>query len=132
MMNFVKNNLKNLWIKIAIFVAFMPISASATHIIGGDMTYRFVGNNQYEVTLTLRRDCQLGQVSFDPQASIGIYGVGINQPFTLIDEVRISFMESDTVGNTIVSACGFEDQKYVFKGHHIETPLPYHFDKEAI
>lgn len=108
MMNFVKNNLKNLWIKIAIFVAFMPISASATHIIGGDMTYRFVGNNQYEVTLTLRRDCQLGQVSFDPQASIGIYGVGINQPFTLIDEVRISFMESDTVGNTIVSACGFE------------------------
>ncbi len=79
-------------------------NAGATHIIGGQLTYRHLGNNSYEVTLTLRRDCTLGQVGYDDPASVGIFSAATN---TLISEVRIPFMASDTVGNTIVSKCGF-------------------------
>lgn len=108
MMNFLRNNIKSLWLKAIVVLAFLPTSASATHIIGGDITYRFLGGNKYEITLTLRRDCELGQVGFDRSASIGIFGVGTNQPYTLLDELRLPFMASDTIGNTIVSSCGFE------------------------
>ena len=31
--------------------------ASASHQVGGDLTYTCLGNNQYEITLTLYRDC---------------------------------------------------------------------------
>lgn len=82
-----------------------PKQISATHIVGGDITYRNLGANQFEITLTLRRDCELGQIGYDPFASIGIFSARTN---TLITERRIAFMAADTVGNTIVSTCGFE------------------------
>jgi gliding motility-associated-like protein len=79
--------------------------ADATHIVGGDITYKSLGNDNYEITLTLRRDCNLGQVPFDPSASIGIFDPSNNN--ILLKEVRVDFMASDTVGNTIVANCGF-------------------------
>lgn len=51
----------------------------ATHIIGGTMSYKYLGNrdnnkNQYyEITLRLRRDCLKGQAPFDKEAHIGIF-----------------------------------------------------------
>lgn len=107
MINLIQNKIKSLWLFAIVIFIVMPSSLDATHIVGGDMTYRSLGNNRYEVTLTLRRDCQLGQVPFDPRASIGIFGKDSDTEFTLLDEVRIPFMASDTVGNTIVSSCGF-------------------------
>lgn len=53
-------------------------NAGATHIIGGQLTYRHLGNNSYEVTLTLRRDCALGQVGYDDPASVGIFSAATN------------------------------------------------------
>ncbi|MCC7027825.1 MAG: hypothetical protein IT265_12760, partial [Saprospiraceae bacterium] len=49
------------------------IDARATHIVGGDMAYRCLGNNDYEITLTLRRDCINGsqQAPFDDPANVG-------------------------------------------------------------
>ncbi|MGB4959567.1 MAG: hypothetical protein WBO36_08830, partial [Saprospiraceae bacterium] len=85
------------------FVTVFSLQVHATHIIGGDITYRSLGNNIYEISLALRRDCQLGQVDFDPMASIGIFGSD-NQ---FLKEKRLLFMAADTVGNTIISDCGF-------------------------
>lgn len=51
----------------------------ATHIVGGDMFYTYLGNNEYEVTLTVYRDCGPGNVNgtgFDENAQIGIYTTG--------------------------------------------------------
>lgn len=50
-------------------------TAQATHIVGGDLTYRCLGNSQYEIRLTVRRDCLLGdpQAAFDDPAAIGFY-----------------------------------------------------------
>ena len=37
-----------------------PQDIGATHIVGGEMTYRCLGNDFYELTLTVRRDCENG------------------------------------------------------------------------
>ncbi len=46
---------------------------SATHIVGGEITYKCLGNNQYEITLTVFRDCYTGVPWFDSPASIGVF-----------------------------------------------------------
>ncbi|MCF8237417.1 MAG: PKD domain-containing protein [Saprospiraceae bacterium] len=43
----------------------MPASLQATHIVGGEMTYTCLGNNQYEITMRVYRDCYSGQAGFD-------------------------------------------------------------------
>ncbi len=87
-----------------ILAFFLAPRAEATHIVGGQIVYRHVGGSSYEITLTLQRDCTLGQVGYDNPASIGIFSAATN---LLIEDIRIPFMASDTVGNTIVSKCGF-------------------------
>jgi len=68
-----------LWplMRLFIFVICVFFSAKtpllATHIVGGEITYRCVGNNYYEITLTVYRDCYNGVPNFDIKAIIGIY-----------------------------------------------------------
>jgi gliding motility-associated-like protein len=50
-----------------------PQSIYATHIVGGEMNYRCLGNDQYEVSLTIFRDCDTGVPWFDGPASIGVF-----------------------------------------------------------
>lgn len=107
MINFIKNNIQSLCIMLLVSLVAIPSQMNATHIIGGDMTYRYIGENRYEITLTLRRDCQFGKVNFDTVASIGVFQKQLDGSVTLYRELRIPFMASDTVGNTIVSNCGF-------------------------
>lgn len=97
------NNIKFILVSL-LFLAFITES-NATHIIGGDLTYRNIGGNQYEITLTLRRDCALGQVGYDDPASIGVFSGSTN---ALIREVRIPFNASDTINTTLNNNCGFE------------------------
>lgn len=49
--------------------------AEATHIVGGELTYRCLGNNQYEITLIVFRDCYTGVPWFDDPASIGVFNI---------------------------------------------------------
>ncbi len=47
---------------------FISISNSfATHIVGGELYYRYLGNSKYRITLKLYRDCINGQVPFAGQ-----------------------------------------------------------------
>ena len=52
----------------------IPKHAEATHIVGGELTYSCLGNNRYEISLTLYRDCVNGVPPFDPIAYIGVFG----------------------------------------------------------
>lgn len=54
--------------------------ASASHLVGADLTYTCLGNGQYEVTLTLYRDC--GGISAPTNALINIASAscGITAP----------------------------------------------------
>ena len=55
---------------------FLPLAQlQATHIVGGEMTYTCLGNNRYEIALTIFRDCENGNPNayFDDPASVGIF-----------------------------------------------------------
>ena len=46
--------------------------AVANHIVGGDLFYDYIGNNQYVITLVVYRDCE-SQTEFDEEASLGVF-----------------------------------------------------------
>lgn len=51
-------------------------TANATHIVGGEITYTYLGNNQYQINLSVFIDCingQPGAISQDAQAYIGVF-----------------------------------------------------------
>lgn len=54
----------------------LPAAASATHLIGGELFYEDLGNDTYQVTLKMWRDCGPGntnQTGFDATAEIAAY-----------------------------------------------------------
>ena len=36
---------------------FIAINANATHLVGGEMTYEYLGDDEYQITLIAYRDC---------------------------------------------------------------------------
>lgn len=57
----------------------VAVTAQARHIIGGVITYECLGNNLYEFTMKIYRDCNcVDCAEFDPMASIGIYRCDID------------------------------------------------------
>ncbi len=84
-------------------VLFCTLSASvrATHIVGGEMTYRQMGGNLYEVTLRVYRDCLTGQAQFDNPASIGIF----DDQGNLLSATSAFITTQSPVPNVINSPC---------------------------
>jgi gliding motility-associated-like protein len=64
---------KNTIILLIIFLA-GNTNVQAHHIIGGELYYTDLGNNLYQVTLIVYRDCTTG-VAFDSQVEIGIFDI---------------------------------------------------------
>ncbi|MBK9272495.1 MAG: gliding motility-associated C-terminal domain-containing protein [Saprospiraceae bacterium] len=81
--------------------------ADATHIVGGQLTYRAVGNGYYDIRLVIRRDCEKGIEPFDPRAVIGVfysdnqkaYDVGLDGVF------QIEFNGDDTIRDIPTEIC---------------------------
>lgn len=80
-----KRNLSSL--VFLLFFSFFSSYLNAAHIIGGEMTYKCLGDDQYEFTMKIYRDCFGFGADFDSsplsgtQASITIYN-GVSQtPF---------------------------------------------------
>jgi gliding motility-associated-like protein len=76
---------------------------SATHIVGGEIGYNCLGGDQYEIVLSVYRDCFNGdqQAPFDDPAYIGIY----NQFNVLVESVPIALMDDDTLTTIITDPC---------------------------
>nr|MBS0037031.1 gliding motility-associated C-terminal domain-containing protein [Saprospiraceae bacterium] len=68
---------------------FISPEIKGSHIIGGEINYRCLGNNQYEVTFTLIRDCFYGQVPYDDPASIALFDSNNNLDTIVGDTNRI-------------------------------------------
>jgi len=62
------------------FIAFFLIKLYAKHLVGGDVTYRYIGNfsglDRYEITITLVRDCIGGNTEFDSPLQATLYNAG--------------------------------------------------------
>ena len=65
--------LKKIGFLVLIFIL-ASSKTNAAHIVGGSISYRCLGGNDYEVTLKIYRDCFSGGAEFDNPASIFIFG----------------------------------------------------------
>ena len=84
-----------------LLLIFPGVPCLASHIVGGEMNYRFLGNNDYEITLTVYRDCFNGIPPFDDPASIGIFDDRGN----LINTIEANITRQQSVPNAINSPC---------------------------
>lgn len=66
----------------AILVSWACI-AQGTHIVGGELYYEYLGNNEYEIRLTVYRDCFYGVPPFDEPAYVGVWDANNNLVTTL-------------------------------------------------
>ncbi len=86
----------------------IPSALFGVHLVGGVITYEYLGNNQYEVTLRVYRDCAGGGAEFDGApgsqgpAVLGIFD-GNNQFIEVIDLPPPTILDIDP---TLSGLCG--------------------------
>ncbi len=87
---------------IALLVIFSLFSRmNATHIVGGEMYYDYLGNNIYQITLKVYRDCFNGQAPYDDPLDIGVYDNNGN----LVQNLMIPFPGSVILPVTLNNPC---------------------------
>jgi len=97
------NTMKFLKVISVLFLFFaLQFSAKATHIVGGEIGYECLGNDQYRITLTVYRDCYNGQVFFDNPASIGFF---VDTLSTALYELKIPATTWDTLDIVLTDPC---------------------------
>ncbi len=90
----------------------------ATHVAGGTMTYKCLGNNRYEISMEFRRDCINGAESapFDSLASFGVYDTNFNLVTFPVEDsdipgvsfagrFQIPLTTNDTLFETLTTEC---------------------------
>ncbi|MCB0758525.1 MAG: PKD domain-containing protein [Flavobacteriales bacterium] len=88
---------------IALFLA-CSLHGFATHILGGEMSYTYLGNDNYQVTLRLYRDCgpaNTNNTALDPQAAIGIF----NSNGVLVNTVHFNLPSESTMPVVVTNPC---------------------------
>lgn len=76
----------------------------ATHILGGEMYYTYLGNDNYQVTLRLYRDCgpaNSNNTQLDNQAAIGIF----NSAGALVQTVHFNLPTETTMPVIVDNPC---------------------------
>jgi gliding motility-associated-like protein len=86
---------------IVVFLLLLFTKASATHIVGGEIYYTCLGNNNYRITLKLYRDCFNGQAPFDSPAFIGIYDAA----GSLINTLSVNYVGPNPIPPVVISPC---------------------------
>jgi gliding motility-associated-like protein len=81
-----------------------PRNSYATHIVGGEMNYRCLGNDQYEVSLTIFRDCDTGVPWFDNPASIGVFD-GQTNVYLFQQFINLNNAINDTLDIYLPDSC---------------------------
>ncbi len=84
---------KNLYLFILLFIG--SFTAQASHIVGGELYYTCLGNDQFEITLTIYRDCATGQAPFDDPAYLGIFE-GLNDTYLRTENLQLGAISPPT------------------------------------
>ncbi|MDQ3143151.1 MAG: PKD domain-containing protein [Bacteroidota bacterium] len=91
------------------FISNFCYEAKATHIVGGQLNYRTLGNGFVEITLVVRRDCKNGRldVPFDDPALIGVFDHNNQKAFRIgIDGIlRLKRLTNDTIQEIVPEIC---------------------------
>jgi len=86
---------------ILLFLTLLSLKNFATHIVGGEIFYDFLGGNNYRITLKLYRDCFSGLAPYDDPATIFIFDNSGN----FVDSLEIPFPGSVVLPVTINNPC---------------------------
>lgn len=81
--------LLHIWVLLLLMVV-MNYPVYATHVVGGEVTYKCLGNNWYLIKIDLYIDCLNGEptaISQDKPAYIGIFDADKPSQFTIIDSI---------------------------------------------
>lgn len=81
-----------------IIFSLLLFQAKASHIVGGDIYYDYLGNNQYRIYISAFRDCLSNGADFDSPLPLGIFRAlnnsmfqSINVPYTGKTSVPVTF-----------------------------------------
>ncbi|HQD13480.1 MAG TPA: hypothetical protein PLW43_11080, partial [Chitinophagales bacterium] len=77
----------------------LPVTSYATHLVGGVMNYRYLGEDQYEIDLYVYRDCKRALADFDSYAIIRIWD-GSMENYYFFELPRV-----DTLDATLTDPC---------------------------
>lgn len=70
-------------------------------MVGGEINYKCLGNNQYEIMVTVFRDCDTGVPWFDNPASVGVF----DSNDSLIYDLRLQLRNNDTLELNLTDPC---------------------------
>lgn len=76
----------------------LAVTARASHIVGGEITYVYLGNNNYRIVIDIYQDCKDGQQSAIDQDVPALLGVFYN------DGTRQAYISLDTIGGINTSS----------------------------
>jgi gliding motility-associated-like protein len=109
---------KRLPVLFFVFSVLAFFKANATHIVGGELNYKYLGSNNYEVRLTIYRDACVGQVGFDDPGSLGIF----NSSNVLVFQQFITPRDSGNVPPYLYDPCTDVPTFFCYKYcHYIDT-----------
>ena len=92
--------------------------ANATHIVGGELNYKYLGANNYEIRMTIYRDACVGQVGFDIPGSLGVFDSSNN----LISQYLMIPRDSGDVPPILYDPCTDVPTSFCYKYcHYIDT-----------
>lgn len=86
---------------LVLFLTFLSLKSFATHIVGGEIYYDYLGNNNYRITLKVYRDCWNGIPPFDNPAHIFIF----NSAGVFIDSIAMPVPGSVVLPPTVNNPC---------------------------
>ena len=99
------HRLRHAGLMLVMLVMVLPLSA--THIVGGEISYEDLGGGSYRIRLVVYRDCgptNQNGTGFDDAASVGIF----NANGQLVNSISIplSFQNVNEVPVTLENPCG--------------------------
>ncbi|MDX2359846.1 MAG: gliding motility-associated C-terminal domain-containing protein [Crocinitomicaceae bacterium] len=84
--------MKKIALSIVILLS-LSFSSMGAHIIGGEVYYDYLGNDQYKVTFEIYRDCQGPGAAFDNPLNYTVF----NDNGTLVSQYAVLLLSSDTL-----------------------------------
>lgn len=103
----------------------------ATHIIGGELNYRCLGNNRFEIILTVYRDCYNANdlATFDDPAHITIWDSNnkkVNELGDSVGIIKIAYNADDTLDQILHGCAIYGDKVCVHRAVYRKVvELPY-------
>ena len=93
-----------------VFLLGQSNTLNATHLVGGELSYRCLGNDLYELTLIVRRDCENGapDAQFDDPAHIGIFedsGNGLLTHMGIDGRFELPLISQTVIANDVIFDC---------------------------